>query len=362
MNMFKKTFRYFFMYGITRTIVKVLYKFDSKYTNFILKIIFNFRSNRKKRIVFIGMGNHGFTLLAFFVCVSARQRISLIIDPSEKSKQLAKNVLGCKHYTNLDSAIADNEFFGDIVYIASDHLSHTNNALVSMKYFKNIYIEKPLFVNEEQMTKLRSVIESKANIFTGFNRPFSPFFQKFTDLIEENFSVNMIINGHFLPSDHWYRDDGQGSRVLGNLTHWIDLSMRIFNEVGDVNKIDIELSKGFHDDVTLILTANTGKVCLLFSANCEPSDGVEEYIYWNCPNSLGKIINFRQMSYVTKDGSIKKISKLIKDVGHKSASLAPINGIIVDPYISYESSSLALKVENMYLNGIDKDEFNLKNN
>jgi hypothetical protein len=348
------------MYGVQRTIVKVLYKFDNIFSYLVLSSIFNIRSRKKKRIVFIGMGNHGFTLLAFFVCVAARQKISLIIDPSEKSKKLAKKVLGSKHYNDVESAILDNEFFGDIIYIASDHSSHTDHALISLDRFKSIYVEKPLFVNTKQMEKYKDVINSNSNIFTGFNRPYSPFFNEMTNALEDNFSVTMIINGHFLSSNHWYRDDGQGSRVLGNLTHWIDLSLRIFQSVNNkTTNVKIELSKGHLDDITLILTTKTGKVCLSFSANCEPSDGVEEYVFWNCPRSVGNIMNFRKMSYITKDGSIKKITKLTKDVGHKSASLAPINDIIDKSNVSYLSSSLALKVEEMYRNGSSKDEFSL---
>ena len=360
MNMFKKVFRYILMYGPRRTAVKVLYNFDNFFSYTMLKTLFNYRSKLKKRIVFIGLGNHGFTLLAFFVCVIAKQKISIVIDPSEKSKKLSERVLGSKHYPDLETAISDGEFFGDIVYIASDHSSHTKHAVISSNNFKNVYVEKPLFVNEEQMMEFGKLLNKNCNLFSGFNRPFSPFFRELSDLIDKNFSVTIVVNGHFLESNHWYRDDGQGSRVLGNLTHWIDLSLRIFHRVNENGTLKVMLSKGEHDDIVLTFKANSGKVCLSFSANCEPKDGVEEFLFWNCSTSLGSIMNFREMSYITNDGSMKKISKFSKNVGHELASLAPIYGIIDESNISYLSSKLALKVFGMYVNDKDKCEFSLK--
>ena len=43
--------------------------------------------------------------------------------------------MGSKHYPDLETAISDGEFFGDIVYIASDHSSHTKHAVISSNNF-----------------------------------------------------------------------------------------------------------------------------------------------------------------------------------------------------------------------------------
>ena len=66
-------------------------------------------------LLFVGLGNHGFTLLAFFVSVIARHRISLVIDPSPKSQKLATKVLKCPHYIDIESAIAAGVFLGDVI-------------------------------------------------------------------------------------------------------------------------------------------------------------------------------------------------------------------------------------------------------
>ena len=139
------------MYGLKRTAVKAFYKFDNDVIYSILRMIYSVKSKEKKRIVFVGLGNHGFTLLAFFVSVIARHSISLVIDPSPKSKKLAIKVLKCPHYFDVESAIAAGVFFGDIIYISSDHLSHTPHASIAADNFKRVYVEKPLFINSKQI-------------------------------------------------------------------------------------------------------------------------------------------------------------------------------------------------------------------
>ena len=360
MNLLKKFLNYVFMYGLQRTVVKAIYRIDNNASYLILRAMYSAKTRSKKRIVFVGLGNHGFTLLAFFVSVIARHRISLVIDPSPKSKILATKVLRCPHFTDIDSAIEAGVFFGDIIYIASDHQSHTPQACVAVDHFSRVYIEKPLFVNSEQMSDFRKVYESSSELYAGFNRPYAPLFKELISNLSDEFSVTMVINGHFLPPEHWYRSEDQGSRVLGNLTHWIDLAVRIFIEKSGSDKVDIQLSKGHLDDLVVILTSGAKKICLSFSANCEPSDGVEEYIFWNCSASIGRILNFRKMRYVTKDGATRKVNKLTKDVGHKSAALAPLYALDQDARIAYISSALAIKVEEMYLQDTTSSHFNLE--
>lgn len=357
--MVKKFLRYIFLYGFRRSAAKALYRIDNKASYFVLRKMYAKRSG-EKRIVFIGLGNHGFTLLAFFVCVIARERISLVIDPSPKAKILATEVLRCPYFTDIESAIEADVFFGDIVYIASDHQSHVPHACAAMDYFHRIYIEKPLFLNSKQMADFQKVYESSAYLYTGFNRPYAPIFQEFIRNLGDEFMITMVINGHFLPPEHWYRQKDQGSRVLGNLTHWIDLAVRIFLEKKVLDVVNIQLSKGHLDDCLVTLSSGAKKICISFSANCEPKDGVEEYIFWNCSTSIGRILNFRKMHYVTKDGATRKINRLTKDVGHKSAALAPLYARDQDASISYKSSALAIKIEEMYLNDTNTSHFNLE--
>lgn len=352
MNTFKKILRYIFLYGIRRTLAKVLYKLNNRVALFVLLIMYNFGAKHRERIGIIGLGNHGFTLIAFFVCVVAKRRFSFVIDPSEKSKVLANKVLKCKHYRTVEEAIIEGAFHGDLVYIASDHLSHTRQALLAANSFKKIYVEKPLFVNTAQQVEFQQIYKQECEVFTGFNRPHSPYFAEMQQQISGAFSLSMVINGHYLPQDHWYRNAEQGSRVLGNLTHWLDMSMRVFDKHGGLGSVKVELAKGNLDDISLSLSIEERTINLLFSANCEPVDGVEEFVFWNSDSSMGRIINFKEINYVRKNRERRVVKKWSKNVGHGLAVMSPLNEATSDSRIAFLSSALALRIEEMYINEI----------
>jgi predicted dehydrogenase len=352
MDMLSKVLRYVFLYGLRRTLVKVLYKLNKPITIKSLKIIMSSDKKSSDRLAIVGLGNHGFTLIAFFVCVYGKKKFSLVIDPSDQSKVLAEKVLGCKHFRTVQEAIDAGEFWGDLIYIASDHYSHTSQAALAADKFKKIYVEKPLFVNFEQKEQFQQLMLLNSNIYTGFNRPFAPYFEELKNELGTSFSVTMVVNGHYLSSDHWYRSEGQGTRVLGNLTHWLDLSMRIFSITSMPKTIEVKTINGTLDDLTVTLVADERKIDLLFSANCEPVDGVEEFIFWNSNLSVGKIMNFRTIDLIRKDRSRKIINKRSKNVGHCAAVLAPLKNQQPTAEIAYLSSFLAIEIENMYVNGV----------
>ena len=39
--------------------------------------------------------------------------------------------------------------------------------------------------------------------------------------------ISWFIAGHNIDSDHWYFNPKEGGRVLGNLSHWTDLTLNL---------------------------------------------------------------------------------------------------------------------------------------
>lgn len=358
MKLVFKVFRYLLLYGLRRTLVKILYMADNDYFFPLLRWLM-FAAPSSERICVIGLGNHGFTLISFFVCVYGRKRISLVIDPSERAKRLTLSVLKGKHFNSVDEAISAGEFYGSIVYIASDHASHSEHVIRSVDRFDKIFVEKPLFVNQSQAVDFLKVLKAGADLYTGFNRPLAPLTSLLKDELEGDFSVSMVINGHYLDDAHWYREDGQGTRVLGNLTHWLDLSLRLFCAHNDNGTLSITIEKGSRDDLSVCLTFDRKKVDIIFSANCEPADGVEEFIFWNSSKSVGRILNFKSITLTRANQTRFSKIDLMKNVGHKSAILAPLLGLPSEVHLAYLSSLLALKVEEMYISDVSSSVFEI---
>uniref|UniRef100_UPI004047D3A3 Gfo/Idh/MocA family protein n=1 Tax=Limnohabitans sp. TaxID=1907725 RepID=UPI004047D3A3 len=344
-----------------RALIKAAYHLNNKTGNFILLCIFRSKYKKRTTRIFIaGLGNHGFTLISYAVCLVGRYSICGVIDPSERAKFLAEKILKCQYFSSLDDAVDSKSFYGEILYICSDHSSHLKYALAAKERFASVYIEKPLITSNRQVSDLLALGSSGINVFTGFNRPNAPYTKRLIESLNDRFNITFVVNGHFLPSDHWYRDSGQGSRILGNLTHWLDLSYRLLASYDVVSHIDIFLTKGSFDDISIVLRQSHRTINICFSANSEPIDGVEEFVFWNSVNSTGFINNFR--SFASFNGYQKIfVNNIRKDVGHIQTILAPLKGVdFIDPFF-IKSSLFCLSIENMLSNKISYSSFSSLN-
>ena len=348
--------RYVFLYGVRRSIAKAGFQLKPSFlTKCALTFAFlKLKKPSQKRIVIIGLGMHGFSTIAFFLN-NNNYKLSVVIDPNEKSGWLANKILKARFYTDLSSAIAEGEFHGDILYIASDHASHLDYALAAERSFKSVYIEKPLITSLAKRDLLRRfAVSANTNIFTGYNRPHARFFEEFCNSLNtQKFSCIMIVNGHFLAQDHWYRDAKQGSRILGNCTHWIDLALRILMKNDPALKeILIGVRLGIDDCVSIDLRTQIGNcITINFAAFKEPKNGVEEFIYWNSETSIGNIINFQNMT-ISDYSQHKRTRKISKDVGHEKAVLKAVT--TNDNYkdmVGIHSALLAVDIEDAVRTG-----------
>jgi predicted dehydrogenase/threonine dehydrogenase-like Zn-dependent dehydrogenase len=120
------------------------------------------------------------------------------------------------------------------VFIATPHSSHASLVIESLKADKNVFVEKPLAINTEE---LQSVIETKKKhdhpLMVGFNRRFAPVsesIKKEFHNIGEPLVINIRINAGFIPKDNWLqqKDTGAG-RLIGEMCHFIDLMQYFTN-------------------------------------------------------------------------------------------------------------------------------------
>ena len=113
----------------------------------------------------------------------------------------------------------------DLIICSTRHSSHAKIAKEALLANKNIYVEKPVALNE---TELKEVMEaakkSKGRLFVGFNRRFSSHFIKAK---EEFSSANPMmimyrVSYPFSEKDHWSYELKEGGRIIGEDCHFID--------------------------------------------------------------------------------------------------------------------------------------------
>jgi polar amino acid transport system substrate-binding protein len=120
------------------------------------------------------------------------------------------------------------------VFIVTPHSSHAGLVIRALESGKNIFVEKPLAINDDQ---LEAVINAKKRygmpLMVGFNRRFAPLTQRIRQEFEkvtEPIFINIRVNAGMVPREHWIQDPQTGAgRIIGEACHFIDLMQYLVN-------------------------------------------------------------------------------------------------------------------------------------
>jgi len=117
------------------------------------------------------------------------------------------------------------------VVIATRHHLHAAHVLGALAAQKNVFCEKPLCLNEEELAKIvrargASSYEQNPRLMVGFNRRFSPMILRMKEFLasKEPLALHYRVNAGALPPDHWINDpEIGGGRIVGEVCHFVDL-------------------------------------------------------------------------------------------------------------------------------------------
>lgn len=114
----------------------------------------------------------------------------------------------------------------DIVMITTRHNKHASMVIDALEANKNVFVEKPLALNENELNEIITAYnKSKSTLTVGFNRRFSPHIIKMKNLLG-NSQMNIIatMNAGFIPANVWVQDmQVGGGRIIGEACHYMDL-------------------------------------------------------------------------------------------------------------------------------------------
>jgi len=208
----------------------------------------------------------------------------------------------------------------DAVIITTRHSAHASQVIESMKAGKDVFVEKPLALNLEELESIKDAYSTSGKTLTvGFNRRFSPFSIAAKELLNDNTPIQIIatMNAGFIPENSWVHDlSSGGGRIIGEACHYIDLIS--FFTGSTVEKV-IMNAMGNHpdsstDNASILLKYKNGSTGVInyFSngSKAYPKEKIE--IYSQQKNIL--IDNFRRAEFYGYSKS--KMSKT-QDKGHK---------------------------------------------
>lgn len=116
----------------------------------------------------------------------------------------------------------------NLIVIGTRHDSHAELARRALDRNKNVFVEKPLALNDDELDRLlAAAASSTGRLIVGFNRRFSPLAQRaknFFDGVNTPLSMLYRVNAGRVPKEHWIQDVVEGGgRIVGEVCHFIDL-------------------------------------------------------------------------------------------------------------------------------------------
>lgn len=319
----KKFFRYFRLYGIGRTLVKVRGQYHMKKVFDQLPVQHQGSSSRPRKIGLIGCGNYAFANIAYYIAKSAGPSLRGVMDTDVNKAASLFKAYNSFYYTS-DPGLIVNDSDVDLVFIASNHASHAEYAIDCIKAGKHVHIEKPHVVNNDQLCRLLSAMSQnpRSKVFLGFNRPRSLLFACLQHHLREQtgpLMINWFIAGHEISDDHWYFNQEEGGRVLGNLCHWTDLCLHLVGLHSAfpciVQATAPKDSKS--DFVFSVLFADHSCATISFSAKGHTFEGVREVLNVHKDNLLANITDFQSLTIETIDKKFRRKLRF-RDHGHRA--------------------------------------------
>ena len=195
------------------------------------------RAQGKLGIGFIGAGNYASSLLLPQLKKEPQtELIGLVTATGLSAKQKAEQ-FGFAYCTTDTKTVLDDSAV-DVVFITTRHGTHADFAIQALAAGKQVFVEKPMVVSEEQLETLGEAYQ-KANsvrptgFMLGLNRRFAPMVTRLKQAFKGAGARQMIyrVNSGHIPVSSWtHKADEGGGMLVGEMCHFIDLMQFICEE------------------------------------------------------------------------------------------------------------------------------------
>ena len=210
--------------------LQTLYQEDSK-------VLISSKINKKEGIINVGLiGAGGFAndvhLPNLFRLKSKYNICAIMNKTPHKAKTIAEQYNAHYATCNIEDILNDKDI--DLVLIATRHNLHGDYVLKALNAGKNVFVEKPLCIKEEELNGIKDFYNLKVKtqnselplLMVGFNRRFSKFAQEAKKHVVRRINplfMHYRVNAGYIPLDHWVHGEEGGGRIIGEACHFIDL-------------------------------------------------------------------------------------------------------------------------------------------
>ena len=236
------------------------------------------RPSQGDGIAFIGFGNYAKGMLLPAFRKAGGGELRTVVTASGISAHGAAEKMGfARAATDPEEALGDPAV--STVFIATRHSSHADLAIRGLEAGKNVFVEKPLAISEEQLEAVMAAARAAPGLLTvGFNRRFAPMVAAAREALQQRagpLAMTYRINAGSVPPEHWIHEEGEGGRVIGEACHFIDTLCAIAGAVPVA--VETFSPQGIVDSAAAVLRFADGSVgTILYSSIGDPAIAKEK--------------------------------------------------------------------------------------
>jgi len=257
-------------------------------------------------------------------------RIGVLTNTGTTSKRVAEKFKFEFCATQEEDVLNDKT---NTLFIATRHDSHAEYVLKGLRAAKNIFVEKPICLSEEELDEIITVQqETQKPVMIGFNRRFSPL----VATIKKKFGngpMSMIyrVNAGSIPKDNWIQDmEIGGGRIIGEACHFIDLLTYLNGSLPKaVSAMTLPDPNGLNDTVNISIQFENGSIGIVAYYANGSKELPKEYLEVFASGNTAILFDFKQLKIYGKGKPYKK-KLLNQNKGQKEMVEAFINGLLKD--------------------------------
>ena len=214
----------------------------------------------------------------------------------------------------------------DLIFNMTRNSLHAKIVEESLLKNKNVFVEKPLALNFEDLDKIEEAWKKSDKILmVGFNRRYAPFTEEIKTFFKNRISpmiAHYRINAENIPHDHWVYDKKEGGgRIISEACHFIDyLTYVIGSKPIQVftSSITGQKSQDTVDNFAINLTfedGSTGSIIYTSKGNKKLSKERAEFF---ADDKTAILDNFKNLKLISNVKDETKKNMLSQDKGHKN--------------------------------------------
>lgn len=267
---------------------------------------------------FIGAGSFASNVL--LPALKGRVHFTGITTARANNSRNIADKYGFAYCTNASQEIFDDKKT-NTVFVATRHDTHAKYVLSALQSQKNVFVEKPLCLNEAQLEEVRSAYKNSSSILmVGFNRRFSSMVQKTRDLFQKiggPVAINYRVNAGKLPADHWiHNKEIGGGRIIGEVCHFVDLvTFLASSKIKSLSANALNNADSKNDTLIISMRFENGSVANISYFSNGSKELEKEYIEVFGSGISVSLSDFNEM--ITYSDQVKKSGSGKQDKGHK---------------------------------------------